>query len=57
MKRYIISMKDIKKYEILQQLINKQIKGYQATSILGYSYVHISRLNQKENIPVKFLII
>jgi len=40
-------MKDIKKYEILQQLINKQIKGYQAAQLLGYSYVHISRLKQK----------
>jgi regulator of replication initiation timing len=44
---YIVSMKDIKKYEILQQLINKQIKGYQAASFLGYSQVHISRLKQK----------
>lgn len=40
-------MKDIKKLEILQQLINKQIKGYQAAYLLGYHYVHISRLKQK----------
>lgn len=40
-------MKDIKKYEILQQFISKQIKGYQAASFLGYHPVHISRLKQK----------
>jgi hypothetical protein len=40
-------MKDIKKYEILQQLINKQIKGYQSASLLGYTQVHIYRLKQK----------
>lgn len=44
---YIVTMKDIKKYEVLQQLINNQIKGYQAASLLGYSQVHISRLKQK----------
>ena len=44
---YIVKMKDIKKYEVLQQLINKQIKGYEAASLLGYSQVHISRLKQK----------
>lgn len=27
---YIVTMKDIKKYEVLQQLIKKEIKGYKA---------------------------
>ena len=44
---YIVKMKDIKKYEVLQQLIKKEIKGYEAASLLGYSQVHISRLKQK----------
>ena len=44
---YIITMKDIKKIEILQQVIDKKIKGYEAASLLGYSQVHISRLKQK----------
>jgi len=44
---YIVSMKDIKKYEVLKQLVDKQIKGYEAASLLGYSQVHISRLKQK----------
>ena len=30
---YIVTMKDIKKYEVLQQLVNKHIKGYQAASL------------------------
>jgi len=37
---YIVKMKDIKKYEVLQQLIKKEIKGYEAASLLGYSQVH-----------------
>lgn len=40
-------MKDIKKYEVLQQLIKKEIKGCEAALSLGYSYVHVSRLKQK----------
>ena len=44
---YIITMKDIKKIEILQQVIDKKIKGYEAASLLGYTQVHISRLKQK----------
>jgi len=44
---YIVKMKDIKKYEVLQQLIKKEIKGYEAASLLGYTRVHISRLKQK----------
>ena len=37
---YVVSMKDIKKYEVLKQLVDKQIKGYEAASLLGYSQVH-----------------
>lgn len=44
---YIVSMKDIKKYEVLKQLVDKQIKGYEAASLLGCSQVHISRLKQR----------
>jgi len=36
---YIVKMKDIKKYEVLQQLINKQIKGYEVASLSGLSQV------------------
>ncbi|MEW6481725.1 MAG: hypothetical protein AB1397_01785 [bacterium] len=50
-----VTMEDFKKYEVLEKLIRKEIKGYQAGSSLGYSGVHISRLKQsfKGWIPLK----
>lgn len=45
--RYHLTMKDVKKYEILKQVTAKQIKGTQAAVLLGYHPVHISRLKQK----------
>ena len=47
MGKYIVTMRDIKKYEVLEQLINKKIKRCEAAILLGYSEVHISRLKQK----------
>jgi len=44
---FIVTMKDIKKFEIINQLINNQITGYQAADILGLTHVHISRLKHK----------
>jgi len=44
---YIITMQDIKKFEVLNQLINNQITGHEAADILGSTNVHISRLKQK----------
>jgi len=44
---YIITMQDIKKFEVLHQLINNQITGHEAADILGFTNVHISRLKQK----------
>lgn len=44
---YIITMQDIKKIEVFNQLINKQITGYQAAGLLGITHVHISRLKHK----------
>ncbi len=46
-KRFKVSMEDIRKYEVLQKLVAKEIKGYQAATLLGYSQVHISRLKKK----------
>ncbi len=40
-------MKDVKKHEILQQLIKKEITGAQAAKLLGYTQVHISRMKHK----------
>ena len=44
---FIVTMKDIKKFEVINQLINNQITGYQAADILGLTHVHISRLKHK----------
>ena len=44
---YIVTMKDIKKFDVFNQLINNQITGYQAADILGSTDVYISRLEHK----------
>jgi hypothetical protein len=40
-------MKDVKKYEILNQVIAGQLKGTEAAKLLRYHPVHITRLKQK----------
>lgn len=45
--RYIITKQDMNKITILNQLVNKQITGAQAATLLGYTQVHISRLKHK----------
>jgi hypothetical protein len=44
---FIVTMKDIKRFQIINQLINKQITGFQAAAILGITHVHVSRLKHK----------
>lgn len=44
---YHLTMKDIKKYDILKQVAANQIKGTQAAVLLGYHPVHISRMKKK----------
>ena len=44
---YHLTMKDVKKYEILKQVTAKQLKGTEAAVLLGYHPVHISRLKKK----------
>ena len=44
---YHLTVKDVKRYEILKQVVAKQIKGTQAAVILGYHPVHISRMKKK----------
>jgi len=40
-------MEDLKKYEMLNLVIQKKIKGYEAAQVLGYTQVHISRLKKE----------
>jgi len=42
-----LKMEDLKKYEMLNLVIQKKIKGYEAAQMLGYTQVHISRLKKK----------
>lgn len=44
---YLVTMKDIKKLTVINQLVNHQITGYQAAALLGLTHIHISRLKQK----------
>ena len=44
---YHLTMKDVKKYEILKQVTTKQLKGTEAAILLGCHPVHISRLKKK----------
>jgi len=46
-KRLFITMKDLKKYEILNLVIQKKIKGCEAAQMLGYTKIHVSRLKKK----------
>lgn len=42
-----VTMKELKKIEIIKKVINKEIKGVQASRVLGYHKVHISRLKKR----------
>lgn len=46
-RKLIITMKDIKRYEVLKDVVEKKLKGTEASQLLGISYVHISRLKKK----------
>ena len=43
---YIVKMKDIKKYEVLQQLIKKENKGY-------YGGLHVNISQEQENTQIE----
>jgi hypothetical protein len=42
-----VTMKDIRKYLVLKDVLEKKIKGEQAARLLGYTKVHISRLKKR----------
>lgn len=45
--KLLVTMKDIQRYQILKDIIEKKLKGCQAAEILGITYVHVSRLKKK----------
>lgn len=48
-RKLLVTMKDIKRYKILKELIDKKLTGSEAALLLGISYVHVSRLKKKLN--------
>jgi len=47
MQKLLVTMKDIQRYKVLKDVVEKKLKGIEAASILGLSTVHISRLKAK----------
>ena len=45
--KFLVTMKDIQRYKVLKDAIDKKLKGSTAALILNLSPVHISRLKQK----------
>ncbi len=47
MQKLLVTMKDIQRYKVLKEVLEKKLKGIEAASILGLSPVHVSRLKAK----------
>lgn len=45
--KLLVTMKDIQKYRVIKEIIEKKIKAYDAVDLLNLSYVHISRLKKR----------
>lgn len=46
-KKLLVTMKDIHRFKVLRDVIEKRIKNKEAAQILGISYVHVSRIKKK----------
>lgn len=47
MQKLLVTMKDIQRYKVLKDIIDKKLKGIEAAQILGITAVHVSRLKAK----------
>jgi len=45
--RFLVTMKDIQRYRILKDCLEKKLKATEASHILGLSYIHTLRLKKK----------
>jgi regulator of replication initiation timing len=45
--RLVVTMKDMQRYKVLQEVIEKKLKGTEAAEILKITPVHVSRLKTK----------
>ena len=46
-RKLLVTMKDIQRYRILKDVIEKKLRASQAAELLKLSYVHISRLKKR----------
>ena len=46
-RRLCLTMKELKKIKVIEQVVRKKMKGVEAAIVLGYSEVHISRLKKQ----------
>ena len=47
MQKLLVTMKDIQRYKVLRDVLEKRLKGVEAASLLNLTPVHISRLKAK----------
>lgn len=47
MQKLLVTMKDIQRYKVLKDVIDKKLKGIEAASLLNLTPVHISRLKAR----------
>lgn len=45
--KVLVTMKDIQRYKLIKDVLEKRFKGVQASEILGLSYIHFLRLKKK----------
>lgn len=45
--KVLLTMKDLKRHEIIKDVIDKNLTGIQASEVLGITPVHFSRLKKK----------
>lgn len=45
--KVLVTMKDIQRYRVIKDVLEKKLKAIQASQILGLSYIHLLRLKKK----------
>lgn len=45
--RFLVTMEDTQRYQILKDYLEKRLKASDASQILGLSYIHTLRLKKK----------
>lgn len=48
--KILVTMKDIQRFKIITEVLEKKLKGTQASELLGISYIHFLRLKKKVDI-------